>query len=69
MEFFSSQSTDRFDIIGAVIARAGVAIIYSPCQEKEREKPSDGEVIKVPAPPIMLAVFFAAAIAEIGGGD
>jgi hypothetical protein len=52
MEFFSSQSADRFDIIGAVIAQAGVAIIYSPCQEKEREKPSGGEeAIQAPTPP------------------
>jgi drug/metabolite transporter superfamily protein YnfA len=66
--FFSSQSPDRFDIIGAVITRAGVAIIYSPCLEKEREKPSGGEeAIQAPTPPIMPAVFFAAAIAEIGG--
>jgi drug/metabolite transporter superfamily protein YnfA len=43
MEFFSSQSPERFDIIGAVIARAGVAIICSTCQEKEGEKPSGGE--------------------------
>jgi hypothetical protein len=70
MEFFSSQSPDRFDIIGAVISRAGVAIIYSPCQEKEREKPSGGEeAIQAPTPPIMLAVFFASPIAEIGGSD
>jgi hypothetical protein len=70
MEFFSSQSSYRFDIIDAVIARAGVAIIYSTWQEKEREKQSGREeVIQAPAPPIMLAVFFAAAIAEIGGGD
>jgi hypothetical protein len=70
MEFFR-QSSDRLDIMGAVIARAGVAIIYYTCQEKEREKPSGGEeVIQAPTPPpIMLAVFFAAAIAGIGGGD
>jgi hypothetical protein len=37
---------------------------------KGREKPSGGEeLIQAPAPPIMLAVVFAAAIAEIGSGE
>jgi hypothetical protein len=37
MEFFSSQSPDRFNIIGAVIALAGVvAIIYILHAKKRR---------------------------------
>jgi hypothetical protein len=43
-------------------------IFYMP--RKGREKPSGREeVIQAPAPPIVLAVFFAAAIAEIGRGE
>lgn len=55
---FEGIAPDRFDIIGAVIALAGVAIIYSTCQEREREKASGEEVIQAPAPLIILAVFF-----------
>ena len=62
---FEGIAPDRFDIIGAAIALVGVAI-------KGRGiclVTAEVIIIQAPSPPLItLTLFFAAAIAEIGGG-
>ncbi len=63
---FEGIAPDRFDIIGAAIALAGVAIIFYMPRKKRRR--GSRVVEEVTQAPVTLVLFFVAAIAEIGGG-
>ena len=66
---FEGIAPDRFDIIGAAIALVGVAIIFYMPRKERNLFGHSRIIIQAPSPPLItLTLFFAAAIAEIGGG-